>query len=325
MGPTCSTTLDDRPADAANLFGVAEEAGAGTGYEWAVRIGHCGKQQLRIGVARFADDGFRRAPLDHLARKHDDHIFGNMRGGGDIVGDVEHGEITIALDAGQELEDVEADRDVEHRCRLVGNQHVGPNRKRPGDIDALALSAGKRVRKLVCGQTRIEADIAQEPVDRLAQLRPAPGMSVKRERPCEMMVDGEHRVERGKRILKHHLHRAAIGLLGGGTSHGGDIAAAKLHRPRRRGVHACNDAGACRLAAAGFADQRQRPARSQRQRDTAKRLDLTKAARDRIELDGGVRWRGRNGGSDGHDVHSTAPTLLTEAGSCGMAPQSLRV
>jgi ABC-type glutathione transport system ATPase component len=50
-------------------------------------------------------------------------------------------------------------------------------------------------------------------------------------------------------------------------------------------VHARDDAGACRLAAAGFANQRQRATWPQRQRDAAQRLHKAEAAFDRVERD----------------------------------------
>ena len=52
-----------------------------------------------------------------------------------------------ALHVAQQVDDLGLHRDVERRDRLVAHEHVGVERERAGDADALALSAGELVRK----------------------------------------------------------------------------------------------------------------------------------------------------------------------------------
>ncbi|MCY1369025.1 hypothetical protein D9M69_560420 [compost metagenome] len=110
-------------------------------------------------MAGTTDDGIGLAPLDHLAGKHHNHLLGDVRSGGDIVGDVEHGQVPFTLDPREQLEDIEPDRNVEHRRRLVGDQHVRRNSKCPGDVDALALATGELMRKLPRRDVWIKADV----------------------------------------------------------------------------------------------------------------------------------------------------------------------
>ena len=49
----------------------------------------------------------------------------------------------------QQVQDAEADRHVEHRDRLVGEQHLGVGGEGARDRDALALAARELVRELV--------------------------------------------------------------------------------------------------------------------------------------------------------------------------------
>ncbi len=49
----------------------------------------------------------------------------------------------------EQVEDADADRHVEHRDGLVGEQHLGVGGERPRDRDALALAARELVRVLV--------------------------------------------------------------------------------------------------------------------------------------------------------------------------------
>ena len=57
------------------------------------------------------------------------------------MGDVEDREVKPVAEVLQQVEDAQADRDVEHRDRLVGEQHLGVGGEGAGDGDALALPA----------------------------------------------------------------------------------------------------------------------------------------------------------------------------------------
>ena len=57
------------------------------------------------------------------------------------MGDVEDREVLLVAKVGEQVEHAQADRDVEHRHRLVGDQHARPDRQRASDGDALPLAA----------------------------------------------------------------------------------------------------------------------------------------------------------------------------------------
>ena len=107
-----------------------------------------------------------RALLDDLARVHHEHRVGDVACAREIVRDVEEREPLALLQVEHQVQDPDADRDVEHRRRLVRDQHRRLDRQRAGDRHALALPAGELVRVLrgvLLG--RDEADRLEQLVD----------------------------------------------------------------------------------------------------------------------------------------------------------------
>ncbi|KTT88714.1 hypothetical protein NS44R_15085, partial [Mammaliicoccus sciuri] len=147
--------------------------------------------------------------------------------------------------------------------RLVGDQQLRLAGQGDGDRDALAHAAGKLVRVLfqpLLG--RGDADFRQQ----FDAALPRPG-----EVELEMFLngldqlgaDGQHRVERGHRILKHHRQRAAAQLAQFLRRQLGQILSAEHHPAgqfRLLGQQLQDGARQHGLAAAGFADNAERPA-----------------------------------------------------------------
>ena len=109
-------------------------------------------------------------------------------------------------EAGEQVEDAETDRDVEHRDRLVGDEHTWSRSQRSCDGDALALAAGKLVWVLVKelpGWDQL--DPGEQPV-KLVLDRAFAAPTVVLERPRKLVPDLVQGVERGERILEDHLH-----------------------------------------------------------------------------------------------------------------------
>src|SRR5690606_11059543 len=65
---------------------------------------------------------------------------------GEIVRYEEVGETKLFLKILHQIDDLRLDRDVERGDRLIGDNEVWLNRKRPRDADPLPLTAGKLVR-----------------------------------------------------------------------------------------------------------------------------------------------------------------------------------
>ena len=69
-----------------------------------------------------------------------------MANDGQVVRDEEVGEVEVALQALEEVDDLGLDRDVERRDGLVADDEVGVERERAREPDALALAARELVR-----------------------------------------------------------------------------------------------------------------------------------------------------------------------------------
>ncbi len=89
------------------------------------------------------------------------------------------GEAAPLLQGDEDVEDLGANRGVEHRDRLVADQPVRLEHERGGDRDPLALAAGELVRVAVEVAVRVEPDVVERAVDPLARARsrrcPGPG------------------------------------------------------------------------------------------------------------------------------------------------------
>ncbi len=65
------------------------------------------------------------------------------------MGDVEQGEVVVLDELGQQVENAETDRDVEHGDRFVGDEHARLHGESPRDGNSLPLTAGELVGELV--------------------------------------------------------------------------------------------------------------------------------------------------------------------------------
>ena len=131
------------------------------------------------------------------------------------------------------------------------------------------------------------------------------------QRLVQDLAHGHARIERGIGVLKNDLHvpaqTAQFVLV-----EVGDLLALEAHRARRRVHQAQDQASGGRLAAAGFADQRQRLAAGDLEADVldgahqADDLAADEAAADRKMLDQAIDLQDRDIVRDiAHDVTST--------------------
>ena len=82
-----------------------------------------GEQQPRVRVQRVEQHLLDRALLDDLAGVHDEDVVGDVARAREVVRDVEERDPALLLQPEHQVQDPDPDRDVEHRDRLVGEDH----------------------------------------------------------------------------------------------------------------------------------------------------------------------------------------------------------
>ncbi len=266
-----------------------------------VRIRHRGEQQLRVRMHRPLQHLVRRPVLDDLARVHDEHVVRDVARAREVVRHVEKRDVPVALQIEDQVEDPEPDRDVEHRRRLVGEDHLRLDRERARNGDALALAAGELVRVLLRDLLgRHEPDRVEQLVHAVEHvgLRHDP---VDQQRPRDVVVDALGRIERRERVLEDHLHARAVleqFLL---PVHRADVLAAVEDRAAGRCVQARDETRDRALAAAALADECRHGALLQREGDVVdgaqhlpvqqRRARDREALREPLHVEGALRSR----------------------------------
>ena len=167
------------------------------------------QQRHRVGMARVVIDRLGAARLDDAAGIHDVDPVGVARHDAEIVRDDDQRDVEPARQPLHQLEDLRLDGDVERGRRLVGDDQLGIAGERDGDHHPLAHAARELVRILLEAPRRIgDADHVQQ-LDRAPVGRRAVGALVLLQRLGDLPADGEHRIERGHRLLEHHADVAA--------------------------------------------------------------------------------------------------------------------
>ena len=195
---------------------------------------HGGEQRLRVGVLRPRENIGRAALLDDDAVLHDGDLLAHVRGDAQVVRDEQHRQVEGGAQLVQQVEHLLLHRHVERRHRLVGDDQLRLHGERAGDADALALAAGELVRIAVRG-LGVEADQPQQ-LARLVQ-RGLARRAVDDGPLGDDVADAPARIERGERVLEHHLQRLAIGAQLGARQ-AGDVARPRAQWRRCRRVPA---------------------------------------------------------------------------------------
>ena len=239
-----------------------------------VRDRHRGEQRDGVRVDRVLVDLVRGPDLDDLAQVHHRDPVGDVADDAEVVGDEHVGEPELVLQVLEQVDDLRLDRDVEGRDGLVGDDHLRLQRERAGDADALALAARELVREALDVLGR-EPDAVEQLLDAAVELL-ARGDAVELQRVADDLADALARVQRRVGVLEDHLHLApqrpqlALAQLG-------ELGAAEAHRPRGRGEQLEHRARQGRLAATRLADEADRLALLDAERDAvdgAHRADL---------------------------------------------------
>ena len=225
------------------------------------------QQRLGVGHAHLLEQIRRRRAFDDAAGIHHRHLVGAAGDDAEIVGDDDHRHVAAALFARQQIEDLRLDRHVERGGRLVGDQQFRFAGQRDRDRDPLPHAAGKLMRVLHQPLLRRgNADRGQQ-FDAAHFRGHAVEFEMLLQRLDQLGADRQHRIERGHRVLEHHRERTAAQLAQAFAVEAHEILAVEHHaagqhgllrqqlqdRPRQHG-----------LAAAGFADDAERPAGADR-------------------------------------------------------------
>ena len=226
-------------------------------------------------MQRIGEHLLDRPLLDDLARVHHEDLVGDVARCRQVVRDVEEREVALLFQLQHQVEDPDANRDVEHARRLVGEHDLGLDGQRARDCDALALSAGELVRVLrgdLVG--RRQADGPQQLVDALVELRRAARSRGAAAAGLEMVADRLDRIERAERILEDDLHLRAVAQIVLAAPQLASVAALEEHRAAGRRVQAREQARDRALAAAALTDERRDRARPELERDVVDRVNL---------------------------------------------------
>jgi hypothetical protein len=171
------------------------------------------------------------------------------------VRDKEQGQVELALQLLEQVQDLRLDGDIQRRNRLVGDDELRPGGERPRDADALALAAAEFMRVAV-DVIRLKADQLHQldhPIRFLAPLHAV----VERQRAADDVDHLHARVERGVGVLKNHLqifsepaHFAHRELQ--------DFPSLEVDFPVRGSDQARNQPGRRRFSTAALSDQTER-------------------------------------------------------------------
>ena len=235
-------------------------------------LGRGFQQALRVGMFRLFCDVLGRSGLDDLPFVHHRNACREITHDGHGMGDKQVRESEFALQLSEQINDLSPDTDVERRDWLVGYDELWPQRERACDPDSLALASTEFM-----GEARpggfVHTDGAKQFGDP-APLSFAGDALVDGKGFSDDVVNSQPRIERAKWILKNDLHFAAHSAEFAVTCDE-KIAAIKADGAGRRLDEPEYQAPQRALAGTGFADERERLAHFDRQRDVVNRPHLT--------------------------------------------------
>src|SRR5579883_1769484 len=168
-----------------------------------MELGDRRHQGLGVGAAHALEERAGGRALDDPSRIHHRDLVGAPGDDAEIMRDEDEGHVALTLFARQEVEDLRLDGDVERRRRLVGDEQLGLARKRNRDRHPLPHAARHLVRELARAPLGLgNADLGQE-LDGAREGRSLREAQMLAQGLGDLAADGEHRVERGHRVLKN--------------------------------------------------------------------------------------------------------------------------
>lgn len=156
---------------------------------------------------------FRLALLYDFAVAHDVDAVGKAPDDAEIMGDEDDRHAELALQLGEQHEDLRLDRHVERRRRFVCDQYVGIVGQRHGDHDPLSLATRHFMRVGFHPPFGIGNMNQPQELERLFAClrRTKPAMPA--DRFDQLIADRIERIERCHRLLEDHADLAAADLV----------------------------------------------------------------------------------------------------------------
>ncbi len=234
----------------------------------ALRLGR--KQHLGVGMPRVGEHLGRRARLDDQPVLHHGDIVGEAAHDAEIMRDEQHRHAVPGLQVLEQREDLRLHRDIEGGGRLVGDEQVGPVGERHGDHHALALAAGKLMRIGAEPLGGIADPALAEQIQRAGTSLGLSAHAMHGKDLADLPLDRVQRVERGHRLLEDHGDGRAAQRAQPRLARGQHVLAVEQDLaadPRCGREQARDGERGHRLARARFADQRQRAAFGELERD----------------------------------------------------------
>ena len=151
--------------------------------------------------------------FDKLTGAHYGDVRGQLRDYGKAVGDQKIGEVKLLLQFLEEPKDLRADGDIESGDGFIGNDERGAKNQGARYANALALAAGKLVRKALQGIVG-KANAAEELCGVCQTVGARELRLVNRQRLGDDFTDVHTRIQGSERVLENHLHLAALGTQG---------------------------------------------------------------------------------------------------------------
>ena len=240
---------------------------------------HGGAQQaVGIGVARRAHHLAHTALLHDPPGIHHRNSVGDLPRHAEIMGDEDDAHPEFLLQAAQQQQDLDLHRCVQRRRRLVGEQQFRPAGKCDGDHRALAQTAGEFMR---IGR---QPALGRRDLHKVEQFQRPLARGVLGDAFMaddgfgNLLADGEHRVQRRHRLLKHHRHLTPAQLGQIGLAGGDDVVPTDVDRTTEHGflrrVEAHQRTQRDRFAGAGFTEDAQHLARIEIEAHPVDRVDL---------------------------------------------------
>ena len=229
-------------------------------------------------MTRICKQGFDIGLLDLLAGIHHDHALRGLRDHAEVVRDQDQAHAELFLQVEHKRENLRLNRHVKRGGRLIGDQQRRAARQRHRDHRPLAHAAGQLMRIFLRAPLWLgNADQTQH-FDRLI-----PGFScrhgpVQANRLADLIANPDHRVERSHRLLKDHGNAVTADLSHLGFIEREQILAFEQDRAAddaaRRARHKAHDRERTHaLAASGLADDRQRLATTNVEREVVYRAE----------------------------------------------------